>query len=76
MNAAQTELPAPDQPSSATVIAASAEEVNAGGSGVILMQTAQVYAAGESGQKRVRAMLDTGSNQSFVTASVANQLQC
>ena len=71
VNAAQADAAVPDQTSNATVITASA-----GGCGAILMQTAQVYATGESRQRMVRVMLDTGSNQSFVTAAVADQLQC
>ena len=59
VNAAQADAAVPDQSSNATVIAASA-----GGCGAILMQTAQVYATGESQQIMVRVMLDTGSSHS------------
>ena len=65
-----------EPPSNPTVIAASASGASAGGNGAILMQTARVYAMGEVDRKVVRVMLDTGSNQSFVTSAVADQLHC
>ena len=44
--------------------------------GIILMQTAQVQASGETKTKTVRVMLDSGSNQSFIRAQVARDLGC
>ena len=70
----------PDGSSSATVTAASAGAVGSGprrSSSVILMQTAQVLASGESGHvRRVRVMFDTGSNQSFIRSDIARAIRC
>ena len=76
VNTAQLETSATEPPSNPTVIAASANGASAGCNGAILMQTARVYAMGETDRKVVRVMLDTGSNQSFVTSVVADQLHC
>ena len=40
------------------------------------MQTAQADAAGEHGVERVRVMLDSGSNQSFIRTETARRLGC
>ena len=60
----------------ATVVAANTQ-TSGPKPNTILMQTAQVVAEGESrnGQK-IRVMLDTGSNQSFIRSDTANSLMC
>ena len=64
--------------SSATVTTATAGTAGPRPSrGVILMQTAQVLASGESGHARkVRVMFDSGSNQTFIRSDLARDIQC
>ena len=76
VSTARAEETTPYQPSDATVISASVHETSTSSSGTILMQTAQVYATGESGQERAPIMLDSGSDRSFISAAMADQLQC
>ena len=58
------------------VVAASTQKIGSKTT-VILMQTAQVVGEGENGNhQKIRVMLDTGSNQSFIRTDAANTLKC
>ena len=55
------------------VVAAQSQVVD---KGRVLFQTARAVAVGSAGKRNVRVLLDTGSNQSFISTALSQELKC
>ena len=55
------------------VVAAQSQVVE---KGRVLFQTARAVAVGPAGNKNIRVLLDTGSNQSFISTGLSQELRC